>query len=64
MFEVAGGNKDEVANTQGQCAPTEIADARPAGKNGAVKHPDPDSPQSDWRVGLCERPGTHLEQQA
>ena len=27
MPEVAGGNKDEVANTQGQCAPAETVDS-------------------------------------
>ena len=26
MLEVAGENMDEVANTQGQCAPTETVD--------------------------------------
>ena len=26
MLEVTGGNKDEVANTQEQCAPTETVD--------------------------------------
>ena len=61
-MKLQGSNKDKVANTQGQCAPTETVDA--AGKSWAVTDPDPVSPQSGWRVGLRERPGACLEQQA
>ena len=52
-LEVTGGSKDEVADAQGQCSPTETVDAgwvitREIGELG-----------DDWRsVGLCERPGT------
>ena len=35
-----------------------------AGKSWALTDPDPHSPQSGWRVGLCERPLAFLEQQA
>ena len=35
-----------------------------ARKSWAVTDPDPVSPRSDWRVGMCERPGTCLEWQA
>ena len=36
MLEVTEGNKDEVANTQGRCAPTETVDAgwRELGSDG------------------------------
>ena len=36
----------------------------PAGKSWALTDPDPVSPQSGWRVELCERPGACLEWQA
>ena len=78
MLEIAGGNKDEVANAQRRCAPTETVDAgwiitREIGERGeawrrkkcwAVTDPDPDSLQSGWKVGLCERLGACWEQQA
>ena len=35
-----------------------------AGKSWAVMDPDPVSPRSGWRVGLCERTGASLEWQA
>ena len=59
ILEVTVGNKDKVANIEGWCAPAETVD--PAGKSWAVMDPDPDSPWSGWRVGLCERPGACLE---
>ena len=61
MLEVTGGNKDEVAKTQGWCAPSEIVDL--AGKSWALTDPNSDSPWNGWRVRLCERPGACLEQQ-
>ena len=58
MLEVTGGNKDEVADTQGQCLPTKTVDSglvitREIGEPGdawrrekswAVMDPDPESP--------------------
>ena len=78
MLEVTRGDKDKVANAEGRCAPTETVDAgwiitREIGERGeawrrkkcwAVTDPDPDSLQSGWKVGLCERPGSCLELQA
>ena len=67
----------KVADTQGWCAPDETVDTgwaitREIGKPGdawkrehswAMTHPDQDSLQSGWKVGLCETPGTCQEQQ-
>ena len=78
MLEVAGGNKDEASNTQGQYSPAETVDAgwvitREIGEPGdtwrtekswAVMGSDPESLRSVWKVGLCERPGACWEQQA
>ena len=78
MLGVAEGNKDEVSNTQGQCAPTgnvdtgwvitrEIEDPGDTwrrGKSWAMTDPDLDSLQCGWKVGLCERRGACLEWQA
>ena len=62
MLEVAGGNKDEVANTGGLFAPTQtvVTDWKELGHDG----PDTDSPWSGWRVGLGERPGHCMEWEA
>ena len=74
MLEVAGGNKDKVGDTQRRCSPTETVDTgwvitREIGEPGdtwrrekswAVRDPDPDSIQSGWKVGLCERLGILL----
>ena len=66
MLEVAGGNKDEASNTQGQYSPAETVDAgwvitREIGEPGdtwrkeglwVVMDPDLDSLLSGWKVGL------------
>ena len=71
MLEVTGENKDDVGDTQVRGSPTETVNAgwlitRENGEPGdawrrekswAVMDPDPNSLQSGWKVGMCERPG-------
>ena len=78
MLEVSVGNKDVVADTQGQCSPTKNVDTgwvitREIGEPGAawrkekswaMLDPDLDSLHSGWKVGLCERLGACWEWQA
>ena len=78
MLEGTGGNKGEVANTQGRYTSSEtvdagwvitreieeLGDAWRKEKSWAMMDPDLDSLQSGWKVGLCERPASCLEWQA
>ena len=71
MPKVTGENKEEAANVQGRCAPTETVDTgwvitREIGEPGdtwrmekswTVMDPDPDGLPSGWKVGLCESLG-------
>ena len=78
MLEGTGGNKGEVANTQGRYTSSEtvdagwvitreieeLGDAWRKEKSWAMMDPDLDSLQCGWKVGLCERRGACLEWQA